>query len=59
MQLCVSTLAREAQVATGTDIAANIRQRGFEEKLMREYGLVKDQNGLPIDIMEGSDAYRE
>lgn len=59
VQLCVSTLAREAQVATGTDIAANIRQRGFEEKLMREYGLVKDQNGQPIDIMEGSDAYRE
>lgn len=59
VQLCVSTLAREAQVATGTDIAANIRQRGYEEKLMREYGLVKDQNGQPIDIMEGSDAYRE
>lgn len=59
VQLCVSTLAREAQVATGTDIAANIRQRGYEEKLMREYGLVKDQNGQPIDMMEGSDAYRE
>lgn len=59
VQLCVSTLAREAQVATGTDIAANIRQRGFEEKLMREYGLIKDQNGNPIDMMEGSDAYRE
>lgn len=59
VQLCVSTLAREAQVATGTDIAANIRQRGYEEKLMRQYGLVKDQNGQPIDIMEGSDAYRE
>ena len=59
VQLCVSTLAREAQVATGTDVAANIRQRGFEEKLMREYGLVKDQNGNPIDVMEGSDAYRE
>lgn len=59
VQLCVSTLAREAQVATGTDIAANIRQRGYEERLMREYGLVKDQNGQPIDILEGSDAYRE
>lgn len=59
VQLCVSTLAREAQVATGTDIAANIRQRGYEEQLMRQYGLVKDQNGQPIDIMEGSDAYRE
>lgn len=59
VQLCVSTLAREAQIATGTDIAANIRQRGYEERLMREYGLVKDQNGQPIDIMEGSDAYRE
>ena len=59
VQLCVSTLAREAQVATGTDIAANIRQRGYEERLMRQYGLVKDQNGQPIDIMEGSDAYRE
>ncbi len=59
VQLCVSTLAREAQVATGTDIAANIRQRGYEERMMREYGLVKDQNGQPIDIMEGSDAYRE
>lgn len=59
VQLCVSTLAREAQVATGTDIAANIRQRGYEERLMREYGLVKDQNGQPIDMMEGSDAYRE
>lgn len=59
VQLCVSTLAREAQQATGTDIAANIRQRGFEEKLMREYGLIKDQNGNPIDMMEGSDAYRE
>lgn len=59
VQLCVSTLAREAQVATGTDIAANIRQRGYEERLMREYGLVKDQNGQPINIMEGSDAYRE
>lgn len=59
VQLCVSTLAREAQVATGTDIAANIRQRGYEEKLMREYGLIKDQNGNPIDVMEGSDAYRE
>ena len=59
VQLCVSTLAREAQVATGTDIAANIRQRGYEEKLMREYGLVKDQNGQPIDFLEGGDAYRE
>ena len=59
VQLGVSTLAREAQVATGTDVAANIRQRGYEERLMREYGLVKDQNGQPIDIMEGSDAYRE
>lgn len=59
VQLCVSTLAREAQVATGTDIAANIRQRGYEEQLMRQYGLVKDQNGNPINIMEGSDAYRE
>ena len=59
VQLCVSTLAREAQVATGTDIAANIRQRGYEEQLMRQYGLVKDQNGQPIDIMEGSDAYCE
>lgn len=59
VQLCVSTLAREAQVATGTDISANIRQRGYEERLMREYGLVKDQNGQPINIMEGSDAYRE
>lgn len=59
VQLCVSTLAREAQVATGTDIAANIRQRGYEERLMRQYGLVKDQNGQPIDFMEGSDAYRE
>jgi lambda family phage portal protein len=59
VQLCVSTLAREAQQATGTDIAANIRQRGYEEKLMREYGLVKDQNGNPINVMEGSDAYRE
>ena len=59
VQLCVSTLAREAQVATGTDIAANIRQRGYEERLMREYGLVKDQNGQPIDMLEGSDAYRE
>lgn len=59
VQLCVSTLAREAQVATGTDIAANIRQRGYEERLMREYGLVKDQNGNPINVMEGSDAYRE
>lgn len=59
VQLGVSTLAREAQVSTGTDIAANIRQRGYEERLMRQYGLVKDQNGQPIDIMEGSDAYRE
>lgn len=59
VQLCVSTLAREAQIATGTDIAANIRQRGYEERLMREYGLVKDQNGNPIDMMEGSDAYSE
>lgn len=59
VQLCVSTLAREAQVATGTDISANIRQRGYEERLMREYGLVKDQNGQPINVMEGSDAYRE
>jgi lambda family phage portal protein len=59
VQLCVSTLAREAQVATGTDISANIRQRGYEERLMREYGLVKDQNGQPINVMEGSDANRE
>ena len=48
VQMCVSTLAREAQQATGTDIVANIRQRGYEERLMREYGLVKDQNGNPI-----------
>lgn len=46
--LGVSTLAREAQVATGADIYANIRQRGFEERLMREHGLVKDQNGVPV-----------
>lgn len=48
VQMCVSTLAREAQQATGTDVVANIRQRGYEERLMREYGLVKDQNGNPI-----------
>lgn len=59
VQMCISTLSREAQIATGTDIAANIRQRGYEETLMRQYGLVKDQNGQPIDFMEGSDAYRE
>lgn len=49
VSLGVSTLAREAQVATGSDIYSNIRQRGYEEKLLKEYGLVKDQNGVPID----------
>ena len=45
---CMSTLARESQELTGTDINANIRQRGFEEAMMRRYDLLKDQNGVPI-----------
>lgn len=46
--LCVSTLSREAQIATGADIRAIIRQRGYEERLMRENGLIKDNNGMPL-----------
>lgn len=45
---CMSTLARESQELTGTDINANIRQRGFEDAMMRRYDLLKDQNGVPI-----------
>lgn len=45
---CLSTLARESQELTGSDINANIRQRGFEEAMMRKYDLIKDQNGVPI-----------
>lgn len=47
--LGVSTLARESQIATGTDIVANIRQRGYEEALLKKYKLVKDQNGIPLE----------
>lgn len=56
VSLCVSTLAREAQIATGTDIFANIRQRGYEEQLLRKFGLVKDQNGVPIQDRESQEA---
>lgn len=45
---CMSTLARESQELTGTDVNANIRQRGFEEAMMRRYNLLKDQNGVPL-----------
>lgn len=48
MAINVSTGAREARELTGTDIASNIRQRGYEEELLRSYGLVKDNNGNPI-----------
>lgn len=46
--LNVSTLARESQLFTGMDIVANIRQRGYEEQLLKQNKLVKDQNGNPI-----------
>lgn len=47
---CLSTLSRECQELTGTDINANIRQRGFEESMMRKFDLIKDQNGIPISL---------
>ena len=49
-QYCLSTLARESQELTGSDINANIRQRGFEEQMMRKYDLIKDQNGVPLGV---------
>lgn len=48
IEINASTEAREARELTGTDVASNIRQRGFEERLSRANGLVKDQNGKPI-----------
>lgn len=55
VQLGVSTLARESQIATGTDVLSNIRQRGYEERLLKEYGLVKDQNGNPISAADNGE----
>lgn len=52
---CLSTLARESQELTGSDINANIRQRGFEETMMRKYDLIKDQNGVPIGMANTSE----
>lgn len=52
---CLSTLARESQELTGSDINANIRQRGFEETMMRKYDLIKDQNGVPIGMANNSE----
>ena len=54
---CLSTLSRECQELTGTDINANIRQRGFEEAMMRKFDLIKDQNGVPIS--SGDDAQED
>lgn len=53
---CLSTLARESQELTGTDVNANIRQRGFEEAMMRKYQLLKDQNGVPLASGAGGSA---
>lgn len=54
-----STGAREARELTGTDIASNIRQRGYEEELMRSFGLVKDNNGNPIKGVKENDFSEE
>lgn len=51
---CLSTLSRECQELTGTDINANIRQRGFEESMMRKFDLIKDQNGVPISSSDNA-----
>lgn len=47
--LGVSTRARESQELTGTDFAQNLRQLALEEKLLLAAGLVKDQNGKPLE----------